>query len=70
MKDDLLAFAVGQMRKLKLIDGGDAKTQGIGVDDRCALESHTRFYGERWFVKSSNQLENCLYHTVLLKPAK
>lgn len=31
MNDDLLAFAVDQMKKRKLIDGGDAKTRGIGV---------------------------------------
>jgi NitT/TauT family transport system substrate-binding protein len=31
MDDPLLAFAVGQMKKLGLIDGGDAKTMGIGV---------------------------------------
>ncbi|ENW96108.1 ABC transporter substrate-binding protein [Acinetobacter sp. NIPH 298] len=31
MNDELLAFAVSQMKKLQLIDGGDAKTQGIGV---------------------------------------
>lgn len=31
MNDELLAFAVGQMKKLQLIDGGDAKIKGIGV---------------------------------------
>ena len=31
MQDDLLAFAVAQMKKLQLIDGSDAKTKGIGV---------------------------------------
>lgn len=31
MADDRLAFAVQQMKDLKVLDGGDAATQGIGV---------------------------------------
>ncbi|MFC3902037.1 NitT/TauT family transport system substrate-binding protein [Acinetobacter marinus] len=31
MTDELLAFALDQMKTLKLVDGGDAATQGIGV---------------------------------------
>ncbi|UTO20777.1 ABC transporter substrate-binding protein [Acinetobacter sp. Z1] len=31
MNDELLAFAVRQMKKLQLIDGGDAKSKGIGA---------------------------------------
>lgn len=31
MADDRLAFAVQQMKELKVLDGGDAATQGIGV---------------------------------------
>ena len=31
MNDELLAFAVDQMRKRNLIDGGDAKKMGVGV---------------------------------------
>lgn len=31
MDDELLAWGVSQLKALKLVDGGDAATQGIGV---------------------------------------
>lgn len=69
MNDELLTFAVGQMRKLKLIDGGDAKTQGIGV------MTDARWKATRDFMVSAGLLNTktnwkTAYTTQFIKAAK
>ena len=39
MSDAQIAFGIKRMNELHIVDGGDAKTMGIGIDDRRSLES-------------------------------
>ncbi len=69
MKDDLLAFAVGQMRKLKLIDGGDAKTQGIGVMTDARWKATRDFMVNAGLLKAQTNWKTA-YTTQFVKTAK
>ena len=69
MQDDLLAFAVGQMKQLRLIDGGDAKTKGIGV------MTDARWKATRDFMVGAGLLDakvnwKSAYTTQFVNPAK
>lgn len=65
----MLAFAVGQMKQLRLIDGGDAKTKGIGV------MTDTRWKATRDFMVGAGLLDakvnwKSAYTTQFVSPAK
>lgn len=67
MDDPLLAFALTQMKKLALIDGGDAKTMGIGV------MTDARWKKTRDFMVQANLLNaktdwKAAYTTQFVKP--
>ena len=38
MSDAQIAFGIKRMNELQIVDGGDAKTMGIGIMTEAALE--------------------------------
>ena len=67
MDDPLLSFALSQMKKLNLIDGGDAKTMGIGVMTAARWKKTRDFMVQANLLNAKTDWKSA-YTTQFVKP--
>jgi NitT/TauT family transport system substrate-binding protein len=69
MQDDQLAFALKRLKELKVLDGGDAATMGIGVMTDARWEQTYKFMVSAGLLKADTDWKKA-YTTRFVKDLK